>query len=139
MPRMNLGARLYLDPRRKCWVIRDGNVFARTGCVESEREQAERKLSEYLAGHNGDTEGERVYFVRFGNKIKIGRAKDVKARLRSLQAMSPVPLKLLWSQPGGARIELQYHHKFKDCRAHGEWFEIRGGLRDFLSNLGVRV
>lgn len=49
MPRRAQGPRLYLDPRRKQWVIRDGTHFIRTGRAEGEREQAERALADYLA------------------------------------------------------------------------------------------
>ena len=138
MGRRKLGPRLYLDPGRRQWVIRDGNVFIRTGYGEDEEEGAKRKFTEYLTNGNEEPEGERVYFVRFGDRVKIGRARDVRVRLAALQAMSPVPLRLLWSQSGGAKTELYFHHKFKNCRAHGEWFEIRDELRTFLVGLGVR-
>jgi hypothetical protein len=48
MPRRRAAPRLYLDPRRKTWVIRDGASFVRTGCDEHDRRGAERKLVEYL-------------------------------------------------------------------------------------------
>jgi integrase len=50
MPRRSQGARLYLDPERKHWVIRDGTSFMRTGCAESDHANAEKQLSEYIAG-----------------------------------------------------------------------------------------
>jgi integrase len=49
MPRKSKGARLYLDPTRGEYVIRDGTRFIRTGCPESARAEAEKKLGEYLA------------------------------------------------------------------------------------------
>lgn len=48
MPRRSAGPRLYLDPRRKQWVIRDGAAFVRTGCGERDRAGAEKSLQEYL-------------------------------------------------------------------------------------------
>jgi integrase len=48
MPRRAKGARLYLDPKRKQWAIRDGAAFVRTGCVESDRAAAEKLLGEYI-------------------------------------------------------------------------------------------
>jgi integrase len=48
MPRRRAAPRLYLDPRRKTWIIRDGALFIRTGCAENERERAEKQLAEYL-------------------------------------------------------------------------------------------
>ncbi len=48
MPPRAKGPRLYLDSKRKTWVIRDGANFIRTGCLESDRKQAERELAHYI-------------------------------------------------------------------------------------------
>jgi hypothetical protein len=56
MPRAKAPPRLYLDPRRKQWVIRDGSRFIRTGCAQSDTRQAEIELSAYL-GHKHKPEG----------------------------------------------------------------------------------
>lgn len=48
MPRRSRGPRLYLDPIRKQWAIRDGTSFYRTGCAEGELAKAEEKLAEYI-------------------------------------------------------------------------------------------
>jgi integrase len=48
MPRKRAAPRLYLDPGRQQWVIRDGASFIRTGCAESDRRGAEKRLIEYL-------------------------------------------------------------------------------------------
>jgi integrase len=52
MPRRRAAPRLYLDPRRKQWVIRDGASFVRTGCAESDRRGAESRLAAYLGQHH---------------------------------------------------------------------------------------
>lgn len=49
MPRKAKGPRLYFDRQRGQYVIRDGQSFVRTGCVESENAGAEKKLAEYIA------------------------------------------------------------------------------------------
>lgn len=49
MPRRAKGPRLYLDPKRREWVIRDGPYFGRTGCPESNVEWAEKLLAKYIA------------------------------------------------------------------------------------------
>ena len=49
MPRRRAPPRLYCDPTRRDWVIRDGLAFIRTGCGEHERERAEKQLAAYLA------------------------------------------------------------------------------------------
>lgn len=48
MPRRARGPRLYLDPNRRQWIIRDGPRFIRTGWSESSRVDAEKSLQEYL-------------------------------------------------------------------------------------------
>lgn len=48
MPRKTKGARLYLDPKRREWVIRDGSYFGRTGVPESKPEWAEKLLADYI-------------------------------------------------------------------------------------------
>lgn len=50
MPRRSQGPRLYLDPRRGQWVIRDGSSFIRTGCAGSDHEGAQKQLGEYISG-----------------------------------------------------------------------------------------
>jgi integrase len=50
MPRRRLPPRLYLDPGRNQWVIRDGSRFVRTGAGERERSAAEKYLAQYI-GH----------------------------------------------------------------------------------------
>jgi integrase len=49
MPQRSKGPRLYLHPRSRDWVIRDGTVFTRTGCNEHDKATAEKRLGEYLA------------------------------------------------------------------------------------------
>jgi len=48
VPRKSKGARLYLDPTRSEWVIRDGTRFLRLGCPEAEHSRAEKILADYL-------------------------------------------------------------------------------------------
>lgn len=48
MPRRAHGPRLYLDPTRRQWAIRDGARFVRTGWGEDDRGAAEKSLAEYL-------------------------------------------------------------------------------------------
>ena len=44
-----LPPRLYLDPGRGQWVIRDGALFVRTGLAEGQHHEAEQALHQYLA------------------------------------------------------------------------------------------
>jgi integrase len=49
MPRPAKGARLYLHPDERVWLIRDGSVTRRTGCGEADRAGAEKRLGEHIA------------------------------------------------------------------------------------------
>lgn len=65
-----------------------------------------------------------VYFVgsRHG-LVKIGAAACIKARLRTMQAHSPVRLRVLAKCRGGEELERAYHEHYSRYRKHGEWFD----------------
>jgi hypothetical protein len=65
-----------------------------------------------------------IYFLRAGpdGPVKIGRARDVARRVRTLQTGSAVQLLLLGVIPGVAKLERQLHHRWRRCRIRGEWF-----------------
>lgn len=68
--------------------------------------------------------GEVVYVLGTpgSNTVKIGRTTDLAKRVAAIQRMSPVPLSVLWSTPGGSELEALLHRHFSDLRSHGEWF-----------------
>lgn len=67
---------------------------------------------------------ELVYVIGCANSstVKIGVSDDPERRLRQIQYMSPVPLQVLWSGPGGNALERALHKHFAEQRSHGEWF-----------------
>lgn len=78
-----------------------------------------------------------VYFItsRHGDEIrvKIGFTKgDPTDRLRNLQCGSPVPLAIYMAFEGNKATEKIFHDTFAPLRLHGEWFEMKGKLRDFM-------
>lgn len=75
-----------------------------------------------------------VYFVAAGQQVKIGVAKNIRARLAGLQTSSPVPLRLLAFAPGGLAEERAYHREFAAHRLLGEWFELAPAI---LWTIGV--
>jgi hypothetical protein len=58
--------------------------------------------------------------------VKIGRTIDLAKRFASIRCMSPIPLEILWSHPGGNELETRLHRHFAKLRIHGEWFEFEG-------------
>jgi len=75
-----------------------------------------------------------VYFIKQGNYVKIGRARNVKRRIRRLQTASPVKLELIHTKESNSdqRTEKSLHNKFKADRVEGEWFNISKKMKRFL-------
>jgi T5orf172 domain. len=72
--------------------------------------------------------GEVVYVLGTpgSNIVKIGRTTNLHKRFADIQRMSPVPLLILWTHPGGSELETNLHRHFKAIRSHGEWFNFEG-------------
>ena len=94
---------------------------------------------------NGDKVGNQAHFIYFifnddSNAIKIGRAKNVSKRLRTLQTSSPAVLELLKTIPveglaAAQSLELSLHEQFKALRLNGEWFRADASLREYVDSL----
>jgi len=59
-----------------------------------------------------------VYYIQFGDRIKIGTTTDLGKRLGALPHDC-----LLATEPGGPLVERQRHEQFGALRIKGEWFE----------------
>jgi hypothetical protein len=71
---------------------------------------------------------EVVYFVGAAEAVKIGRTRNVAARLRSLATASAVPLALLGTVPGDRQLEARLHWQWRHLRLRGEWFRADQAL-----------
>lgn len=72
-----------------------------------------------------------VYFIRNGNRIKIGTSTDLKRRIRTL-ALRAENVALLLA--GGKPLERKYHNQFADLRiGNTEWFAYESPLTDFIA------
>ncbi|MCL6298707.1 GIY-YIG nuclease family protein [Streptomyces kronopolitis] len=60
------------------------------------------------------------------DSIKIGVAKDIAQRVKSLQVGSATRLELRWSARGGYPLERYLHNQFEEVCTHSEWFDFRG-------------
>jgi hypothetical protein len=79
---------------------------------------------------------EFVYFIRAGDRVKIGRSRSPENRLRQLQTASGERLRLLGSFVGSARIEAQLHRTWSHLRIVGagrEWFTAAPDLLRYIS------
>jgi hypothetical protein len=83
-----------------------------------------KQVARNHAGKAGPTPG-FVYLLQGGEKYwKIGRAKNVDARLAQIQPATPFVTQLVYSFPAddAAEAEKRLHHRYSDQRANGEWF-----------------
>jgi hypothetical protein len=67
-----------------------------------------------------------VYFALVGNKVKIGKTKDLFERMESLYKNSPYKPKIIecFYCRHASKMEFSFHRYYKQYRAHGEWFSI---------------
>lgn len=78
-----------------------------------------------------------VYFIRNGNRMKIGTTTDLKRRIRTL-ALRPENVVLLFD--GGHSAERAFHKQFAEHRiGNTEWFASEGTLTDFVHEQTHRV
>lgn len=71
-----------------------------------------------------------VYFIRNGNRMKIGTTVELKRRIRTL-ALRQENVALLVT--GDQRREREFHKKFADLRVgRTEWFAYEGALADYV-------
>ncbi|MEV4442797.1 GIY-YIG nuclease family protein, partial [Streptomyces sp. NPDC049577] len=58
--------------------------------------------------------------------VKIGVSTDPERRLRQIQAMSPLRLRVLWTCAEGYPLERRLHFHLRTYHTHGEWFDFQG-------------
>lgn len=82
-----------------------------------------------------------IYFIQVDHEprgpIKIGRALHPQSRLKTFQAWTPYPLRVLATVREDVSIctEGDLHRKFADYRMHGEWFRADPVLLDYIRRL----
>lgn len=78
-----------------------------------------------------------VYFIRNGNRMKIGTTTELKRRIRTL-ALRPENVALLID--GDQRREREYHKQFAEHRiGTTEWFAYEGALTDYVNDETARL
>lgn len=93
------------------------------------------------------TDSSRVYLIRCGDRVKIGRSGNPRKRLEQVRrgdgclmddSLDPSNAVLIYDMPGHAKEETALHQRFKAYRTVGEWFRIEGELRDYIATLDTR-
>lgn len=144
MPRQSKGARLYLQPEQReksgyvrpaVWLIRDGRKRIVTGCGAGAREEAERKLADYLAAKYEPARRERpLSSVRITDVISVylddvapRQANPAKAAERAGRLLEFWGTKML-SAVSGASV-----------RDYISWRGTNGGARRDLQDFQAAI
>jgi hypothetical protein len=117
----NDGYYLYVARRMSMGEAYELNVQRHTTIFEEQGEIAKKPYPKKKA------EAKTVYLITSESGLsKIGVSIDVWGRLKALQAMSPIELKLLGYKTvkRAGKLERELHARFKDKRRHGEWFDL---------------
>jgi hypothetical protein len=64
-----------------------------------------------------------VYYMRIGNRVKIGTTGSLKTRLEKIN-----PEELITVERGGSMKESERHRQFAALRVNGEWFRMEEPL-----------
>lgn len=80
-------------------------------------------------GHPGwrsRAKSEYVYFIQAeaAGLVKVGYSDRPEERVKAIQGMSPIPLRLLGWMPGTRQDERDLHMRFAHLHSHGEWFRV---------------
>lgn len=77
-----------------------------------------------------------VYFISRGfDRVKIGFAADVFKRLHDLQTGCPDDLHIVSFVPTYEVCEGMFHHRFRDVRIRGEWFEMSDEMEELWDDI----
>ncbi|HTN60242.1 MAG TPA: hypothetical protein VL147_01650 [Devosia sp.] len=90
MPRKRQPARLYLNPKERVWVIRDGSHTQRTGFAEGQRREAEEALAAYVQDRFKPAERE-------GSLAALSVAEVLDAYLREHAPNQKDPARIGWA------------------------------------------
>lgn len=109
---------------------------ARFGRIDNE---AERRMTMDLIALSmdkrplGEPVNAVVYFLRVGDKVKIGTTVRLKSRLHGL---NPAPgSSVVLTLPGSYELEAEIHEQFRDERNGGsEWFDLTPRLEQFIAS-----
>lgn len=75
-----------------------------------------------------------IYFILAPevDRVKIGKSKDVKARLKTLQTGHSQDLCLIMTVDADDSFEFELHERFKAYHVRGEWFQMSEEIADYI-------
>ena len=79
--------------------------------------------------------GSEVYFLRCGDRIKIGFSQNVRRRMTELRSGSADDPVLLFTVPGARPLEEYFHKRFEYEHVRREWFSYDGAVKAFIEGV----
>lgn len=70
-----------------------------------------------------------VYFVRVGERIKIGVSRNAIARVQEIAGHLPYGISHVLIVPGDRQDEQRLHERFRHHRTRGEWFKACAAIQ----------
>lgn len=78
-----------------------------------------------------------VYILKYGSQYKIGCSNNIDKRLHDLNKNTPHEITLIHSIETNNKytLEKELHHKYKDKRVKGEWFDLLDSDIEDIKNI----
>jgi hypothetical protein len=73
-----------------------------------------------------------IYFIKCGDRIKIGFSRNTDGRMKELATGAPAQLVLLGRVPGSRRLEAALHRRLRNYRVLREWFIDCAEVREVM-------
>jgi len=112
--------------------------------IAAQAEKYTLDLGEWLSGR-GRAGGQAfrmrrgsVYFLRAGERIKIGFATNVARRVRDIRAHLPDEPELVLTMYGSMGLERALHARFASLALRNEWFRLEAPITSFITKLQAR-
>jgi hypothetical protein len=84
-----------------------------------------------------------VYFIRAGDLVKVGIAKNTARRMAAIQSGAPAKLELLHEERYGSCAEARakeraFQSDLWDYHVHGEWFHETPAVSQYIANMKAK-
>lgn len=76
-----------------------------------------------------------IYYIRSGDRIKIGVSSNPQNRLSMLATMCPYGAVLLGKHLGSREDEGTIHKMFSEYRCNGEWFRAENEILNYIEGV----
>lgn len=73
-----------------------------------------------------------IYAIQAGQQVKIGCAKNPRARRSEIQVCCPEECIILGVCDGNQKHEKELHQNFSHARVRGEWFELTPDIASWI-------